>query len=313
MPGKIELVGVISIKHYNVVRFFISPTRYVESMIISHFFTVFTRFPRQLMIYLICLGIFVAGCDSNSDDMDMDPPVEDGKIRSIALEPGSKRTYNWSLTITARDFEGNILNELVESDVLVAEVMQNARPLEGISDPIEVRYYRSASPDTFSVNWYVQDDAGLTEVAFENPGILPRTTLKRGDQGPQGLRLAMLAGPGSNDVLSIDPVLREDPRIVFPYPMDVGDTWVSFSEPFLQTREVVLRDTVQVADDIFEVLHVTTESDVSGFDGWTDLISSTGLIERVSSTETPLRDALGTPVGTQTTEERLSLVRVEAP
>ena len=284
-------------------------------MIISHFFNAFALRSSSFLVCTVIFAFFATGCDSNSEEMDMDLPIEDGKIRAISLEPGSKRTYNWSLTITARDFEGNVLNEVIETDVIVSEVIANPRSIEGISNPIEIRYYREASPDTFTTNWFTQNDNDLREVAFENPGILPRATLKQGNGviNVHPLHLAMLAGPTQYATVSADPTLRDDPRIVFPYPMDDGDTWVSFSDPFLQTREVVSRDTVRVPAGTFEAFNVRTESDVAAFDGWNDIVSQEGLIERISSSETPLRDANGAPVGTQITEERLTLVQIERP
>ena len=222
--------------------------------------------------------------------------------------------YAWRLTTTATDFDGNILNQIEETDELVAEIVRSPRPIEGISDPIEVRYYRSASPDTFGVNWFEQDGDNLREVAFENAGIIPRTTLKRATKKYHPVELSLLAGPNAYTQAFIDPTPREEVRIVFPYPLDVGDNWVSFNTPFLQVREVISRDTIQSAAGEFVVFRMTTESpDIDGFAGWTDLVSSEGLIERIYLTETPLRDAQGAPLGTQTVEERLSLTDIERP
>lgn len=72
--------------------------------------------------------------------------------------------------------------------------------------------------------------------------------------------------------------LRDDPRIVYLFPLTIGDKWISFRSPFLQTREVVGSEMVTVRGGSFYCVKI--RSAVEGLFEYFDYVAAEGLVLR---------------------------------
>jgi len=76
-------------------------------------------------------------------------------------------------------------------------------------------------------------------------------------------------------------IIRQDPRVVYMYPMSQGDSWTSFTSPFLQTREVIGSETVQISVGSRLCAKIKTDSPIFNPETeWYDYVDADGLILR---------------------------------
>jgi hypothetical protein len=253
---------------------------------------------RLLPTALLALAaLALAGCDS-ADDPDF-----------AQLLPEDAR-YTWSLT-----------SRIVESDSLLfsngGEVTVRA-----VSRDASVPGYRglteleTATSTSESRVWYELTAERLRQVAAVVPVSTPPATPRMAEAAADVYGLPRivadliasrrLARSGSDSL-----VVRDDPRVVYELPLEVGSSWVSFTEPFGSTREVVGREAVTVAAGTFDCFVIRTEIDVDyeAFE-WLDYVSPAhGLVLRTMTGVQEFRGPDNPPGGELfRVDERLELI-----
>lgn len=257
----------------------------------------------RLLVPLLTL-VFLAGCDSAED------PV------STTLLPHDAR-YAWSLTDVEVDADSLVFGEGAE--VRVRTVARNAS-VPGYGGLTELETRRGESR---SWTWYEPAANRLREVAYRGAGVTPvaepraPSGVRRGREDVFGLpRLVAdlaeayrAARGGSVDSL----IVRDDPRLVYELPLEIGASWVSFADPFESTRAVVGRETVTVAAGTFDCFVIRTEIDIRRAEGesfeWLDYVSEEhGLVLRTVDAVSEYRGPDNQPTGAFTRSvERLEL------
>ncbi len=251
------------------------------------------------LFLLLALLVLVPGCDSSDD------PV------ATALLPDDAR-YAWSLE-----------SGLVEGDSLVLSTSEEVR-VRTASRNASVPGYRGLTELESSVgvgssrSWYEPREERLREVAYASPGstpvVEPRGVIVATDVYGLPYTVAQLVerhraerGGSEDDSL----IVRTDPRVVYELPLEVGRSWVSFTDPFGSTRAVVGRETVTVEAGTFDCFVIRTEidvvSDAEQFE-WLDYVApGRGLVLRTTETVQEYRGADNQTLGLLRTVERLEM------
>ncbi len=236
---------------------------------------------RLLLLALVL--VLLAGCDSADD------PV------SSSLLPDDAQ-YAWSLEQRTVETDSLTLRLSDEADV---RVVARDAAVPGYRSLTEIETSMRSAPDSVkSRMWYDVADEQLREVAYRNAGAAVSAQPRGGTsfaapslfaQPYTVTELLRRRGGARAASTSLDSlIVREDPRVVYRLPLAVGQEWVSFTDPFGSTREVVGRETITVAAGTFDCFVVRTEIDIvaarAQFE-WLDFVSPEhGLVLRTIDT-----------------------------
>ena len=229
----------------------------------------------RLALCAWCLLLF-ASCEKSDD--------AGGDVDSIDLSIGSAWTYRWHLAQYSS--AGDLLWDTAGTYIVVVSAIgQTVGPYQGLT-LLEAR--NQDLPSQTSAVWYSQSDERLTEVAYrlgQTPLVLP----KGSDPwlGKFAVAVSPIAEPLAiqrrlgSQLMSDSIQLRDDPRIVYLYPMSGGTSWVSFTSPFLQERTVEGYEDLRVQGGQYHCAKIRTRipTFVPDLD-WIDYVSSQGLVMR---------------------------------
>jgi len=189
---------------------------------------------------LFCLTglVLFLGCKHN-------PVDPGGNLTSVDFRLGNHEVYEWTIS----EFDSAGVAVVQYRDTFVVTVAAFGETLGTMTDLLRINAYQIRSPSETTSVWYRTSSTELTEVAYFAAGRVPVVTPKR--QGRSGLGPGFAPGPSVLEVpytvqrrlgylheISDSVIFREDPRIVYKFPLVVGSSWTSFESPFLQTREV---------------------------------------------------------------------------
>ncbi|GEM_PF-3523197 len=133
--------------------------------------------------------------------------------------------------------------------------------------------------------WYKATSDSLVEIAYSGAGGVPLVLPKKGTSSG----LSPMSVPPSlwryviKKLLTDSVQIRSDLRVVHRYPFSVGKNWVSFRDPFLQTRTVVGTEYVTVRAGRFLCWKIATTIDFGGGPldvEWYDYVATQGLVLR---------------------------------
>ena len=156
--------------------------------------------------------------------------------------------------------------------------------------------------------YYHQDRSALTEIAYRGYGSLAtpapgirtedRVTYHVGSRtfgsvlelkraltaaGPSGGWITDATGIGraaSSPALDGPITFRDDPRVALAYPLRPGSNWVSFTDPWTQTREVAGHEPARVPAGTFGSARIVTDVGIDPNLTWSDWVSAQGLVSR---------------------------------
>jgi hypothetical protein len=254
-----------------------------------------TRILLRIFLVLLCLPL--VACDSSSPD---GPAVSPD-----VLDEGDAWTYDALFTL--RPLDASTVDTLRQATIRVRVADTNAT-VNGTSGLIELASFSDSRPDAIQRTWYRQSPDSLVAVAY-NPGGAGITFSKGtpslngmpAGHGLLGLPLLVrrrMASPPQAQTLPIDTIGRDDARVVLRAPLDPGASWTSFEQPFLSTRTVARVTTVNPPAGSF--LSVDVETTLSEFGpsfDWSDYYASDGLVRRVVTDTTELRNEEGESLG----------------
>jgi hypothetical protein len=264
---------------------------------------------RKKIILLLVL-VPVISCNKS------DPTGSDFQLGTVPFESGRASVYAWSIGF--RDSAGNVVEMLEDTfEVRVAGIGETVGSMTGL-----VRLEAKPVQDDTLVTsvWYAQSTADLREVAYSGAGRVPviQPKLHKWSIANVGVlrhtefytEPYLVRSRFCISQMGVDSVLiRDDPRIVYQYPLVVGAQWRSFTTPFIQTREVVGVEQDTVPAGMFVCLRIRTTIPEFGTDLiWDDLVSTEGLIQRTLETTMLTSNSDMSVVDTVTYVERLELI-----
>ena len=239
--------------------------------------------------------LLIAGCEKSNDPA--------GEVSSINLSVGSAWTYQWQVEqySSSGQLEWDTTSQFI---VVVSAVNQSVGPYQGLT-LLEARDREDPSGTTEI--WYSQTNDRLTEVAYRSAentpivfpkgnGTLPMTISAPAPVSPFVQPYALQWGmPPSARSDSIQ--IRTDPRVVYVYPLAGGNSWVSFTSPFLQERTVEgYEEIVAPAGRYYSARIRTTLPAIAPDLDWIDFVSSQGLVKRILDSWVGVGDPSGNPV-----------------
>jgi len=210
-------------------------------------------------------------------------PTEYGSAPQVEFLPGMVYRYAWSSVL--RDTLGNVMVEERDTVVLtVASVEETLDTLEHL-----IRIVITSSSGTSEV-YYRNTETALIDVAYAvggTPLVEPsiRTIGEEWKNVVPSLALIVpmsvqrFAGdglPGGTDSV----IVRNDPRVVYQYPLSSGQSWVSFTYPFVETREVIGNEYVDVPAGGRSCIKIRTDLSWGGSIEWFDYVDAQGLVKR---------------------------------
>jgi hypothetical protein len=264
---------------------------------------------KRTILFLVLLP--VVACDKS------DPAGPGFEVGTIQFQPGQANVYSWSVGF--RDSARNIV-EMV-TDTFVVRVIGTGETVGSLTGLIKLEA-KSIHDDTkASCEWYAQSTSDLRDVAYSGAGHVPvvqpklhkglavnLNRLRRAGLFAEPYLLRFLASDSQRDVDSV--VVRDDPRIVYQYPLVVGTQWASFTSPFLETREVVGIEEVTAPAGVFVCVRIRTRIPEFAPDlMWDDMVSTEGLIQRKVELNIVRTNSDMNVVDTVTYVERLDLIQ----
>lgn len=217
-------------------------------------------------------------------------------IQSIEWKLGNNFVYSWSVVeVDSAGREQPLISDTVK--VQVVEIGETIGAYTGL-----VKF------EGFSLNrnrgsafvWYQIRNNEFVEVAYRTVGAVPIVFPKRGNSNnvdvgqfsgsfPFTLPNIVQQRLKVKEITADSVLMRDEPRIVYQYPLNTGKFWVSFNRPFLQTREVVGAENVQTSLGILRCTKIQTRIPTSAPTiEWFDRIDNKGLVLRTLSAALPV-------------------------
>jgi hypothetical protein len=244
---------------------------------------------REKVAIVALMVALVAGCEKSNDPA--------GDIQSINLTVGSAWTYQWNLE--QRSSTGELLWDTTSQFIVfVSAIGQSVGPYQNLA-LMEAR--DRDHPSGTSEVWYSQTSSRLSEVAYRSAGntpiVLPKKIAAVQASGYSPMAFSPFMEPFALRHISRDSFLadsvhvRDDPRVVYVFPLTTGTSWLSFSAPFLEQRTVSSYEDIAVPAGRFHTASITTTlPTVAPRAVWIDFVSSEGLVKRIFDSWVPMVD-----------------------
>jgi hypothetical protein len=226
----------------------------------------------RLLLPAFLVLFLLAGCDSAEEGIDI---------------PFLPQDARYAYSVDNRIIETDSVLFSLDETARVRTISRNATVpgYEGLIE-LETDFSNLGTQRT----WYERTPEQLREVGYSLSGIggavQPRGVAVVSDVFAWPRIVTELGGRhrpvgrtgGEEDSV----IVREEPRVVYEFPLEVGASWVSFSSLFLSTREVVGRETITVTAGTFDCFVIRTEVDVDFEEfEWLDYVSEEhGLVLR---------------------------------
>lgn len=236
---------------------------------------------------LAVLGV-LNGCDSGSEP---DPEPEPQDLR---LTAGTEFMYRWMQI--GLDSLGNEVTT-IDTKTYTVRVVAEDETVESFSNLFRLEAVSTDGEQGPTTSWYQLSDNALRDVAYVGAGLVPDVMPKRASQ-PTSPTFLPTALPESLDPTfqsnSDSIIVRSVPRVVYALPLDVGKSWISVNESFLQVdREVVRQETVEVEAGTFEATVISaTFSPIEGVT-FVEHVSDLVMVKRVSELPNDLLREIG--------------------
>lgn len=266
-----------------------------------------------LMCALLCL---FGSCKENPGGNGNGEQIDDTAPK-LAL--GDSYIYRWTMAMT--DSTKDSVSHYSEADTAYASVDAINQKVDMLTGLVRMKSRRSHETTTTTM-WYRQTSSLLAEVAYSSGGgtfVLPKSnrqdpaaivgaSLAPWDILPRSVQLFLKKKRISMDSAS----KRDDPRVVYMYPLRVGGEWLSFSNPFPEYRRVVALVNVSAGGRNYACAKIKTTLptiDANGDIEWYDYVGSAGLILRTMSIRgVVVTESSPDSAGVFTSEERLELL-----
>ena len=222
-----------------------------------------------------CLIILFSSCKD-------DGVKGDNTITSIPYVVGTSNSYRWSTQI---DSAGNFIQSI--SDSFTVKIESNTESFNGLNNLTLLEARRLSGTEVLQRVWYKMNNDSLTEIAYRFGPNMSGISIFPKRNSSIAFGSLMSLPRAINSVLATKTaldsiILRDDPRIVYKFPLSIGMRWISFHSPFLQTREVVGTEQVTVQSGVYSCLKIKSSFYISSTDSlvYYDYVTKEGLILR---------------------------------
>lgn len=252
-----------------------------------------------LIITAAIFLLFLGACD-----LIRESEMGHGEIDQINFEPGTVYTYSRILMRT--DSTQTDTLEVIASDTLQVSVHREYNIIE-LANTLRFET-TDVQSGQLTETWYLNNNDNFLELASRNAGrnppVQPKTVNSIGTifeaTGPvPSLITEFIEAEQEATADTLNPIIfRDQPRIVYDYPMHAGKRWISFIEPFTVSREVVGVETIEAAGRDQFLARIKNDfelySDLGGEVTIEELVGETGLYSRViSSSQSGFQPQLG--------------------
>jgi len=264
---------------------------------------------RNNIISALCFALF-ASCNN--------PSGNNSGGMYVNFVVGTNHLYAWSFEM--RDSLGNVLTS--DSDNVVVIVRGTNESLDSLTGLILLETHGQRENPGSEFVWYRQNQDSLVEIAYSNPGrvplVIPKQNQITNKKFTQNSSISPAIVPKSVQLLltakgiQLDSVrFRDDIRVVYKYPLTVGQQWTSFRDPFLQTRQMVGWENVTVKAGTFYCAKILTRIPELAPDlEWYDYVSAQGIVRRtIYFGNMLLTNENGDVIGTQSVNERSEMIQ----
>ncbi len=222
-------------------------------------------------------AVFIVSC---KDEQTISGP---STLQAIPFLLGSENIYSWSATL---DSAGTVFFNA--NDSISIRIISVSEKIGNYTNVALLEGHSLLNSGGSVKVWYLPTQDSLAEIAYSGAGRLP-VVMPKGEKRSSGYSELIL--PYSiRKVMSlksrtIDSVLwRDDPRVVYKFPLETGKKWTSFRTPFHQTRTVEGYELVSVTAGNFLcakiktdiIWNITPDTALT----WYDYVSAEGLISR---------------------------------
>jgi hypothetical protein len=229
-----------------------------------------------LGILVVMFSMFFGSCKKNGS-------TGSGEIGSVPFLAGAENSYEWSAT-----FDSSGINFYDERDTISIKVVSTSEVVGNYSGVVLLEGRSRNVYKGVLYTWYLSNTDSLTEIGYNGAGTLPVVMPKRNIFPsvyselilPRAVKEYLLEKKDLLDTI----IMRDDPRVVYRFPLSVGKQWVSFQNPFLETREVIGTEMVDVKAGSFLCSKIKTSIEFSNVQDtnlvWYDYVGTEGLVLR---------------------------------
>lgn len=267
-----------------------------------------------IVVLITSLSFLLLNC---SDD----DPTNSTDIKKYPANLGNEWEYTTTFTLIFYDSSGNIYGD----DTLfigntIANVIDDNDTLTNNNNLVLFSSYDVDTPQNINYIWYINDDAGLTAVAYSGPGssqpILPKSiTAAKNIFIENLLKNSLMPVIHFNINSSLeDSIQYYDPlRKVLKYPLMVGRTWTESTSPFTIKRTITNKKAIETQAGNFTCYIIKTEIEEFPNVSYEDFISlDAGLVLRRTNVDSLVHlNEQGDTLGFFNTTSISELIRLE--
>lgn len=236
------------------------------------------------LFFLISLLILVVSCENITNE---------GEVNNNSKYP-TKVGYEWEYNTTMKfelyDTLGHIdSTSFQDLGNTIVKVTKEFDTLGNFSNLIRFDVYDVSTPQNVNKMWYLNNDSGLTAVAYYNSGaslpVLPKNGRLTIEQIKTLLKISGLLSACdhfSNSIsISTDSILYYSPsRKVLKYPIKIGAKWTELNNPFYRERFVSKKQIVNSSYNSYDCYKIESIWQFSNTE-YNDYISlNSGLVMR---------------------------------
>jgi hypothetical protein len=231
---------------------------------------------RVSALYIALIAVTMTAVSSCTTDN------ESGTLPSVPFLTGASSSYLHTMSVS--DSLGTAIDS--RADSFTVRIISTNATFNGIAPLALLEMTKLGSTTPLQRVWYKTGSDTLTEIGYQflNAGSMV---------GGMSRFPKMQSGPGIGALMTVPETvrrimrmriaadsarLRDDPRIVYLFPLTIGDQWVSFRSPFLQTRHVIGSEMVTVRGGTFFCVKI--RSAVEGLFEYFDYVAADGLVLR---------------------------------
>ena len=229
---------------------------------------------KKIFVCIICSLVLIS-CKKNASG-----PFGPATVNSVTFLAGNSNSY----VLTLKDSVGTTATS--RSDSFSVRVTSTQEVLGNYKNLILLEATRLNSSVTLQKVWYKSEKDSLVELAYQFldynvPTVFPKSGVTSVSGSllflPQTIKMFL------NHNAKLDSLRwRDDVRIVYKFPLTKGQKWISFSSPFVQTREVIGEELVHVRAGSFFCMKIKSTIGSISSDSleFYDYVSQDGLILR---------------------------------
>lgn len=267
---------------------------------------------RRGIFVLFVVGIISLSCDHGVSD------GEQFLIQSHEWKFGDSFVYSWS--IAEIDSTGHEIP--ISSDTLKVQVASRGETVGSHRDMVAFKGFSLTYDRGSAIIWYEIKNGQLLEVAYRLDGgvpiVFPKRKIVNKFESSEFTTLLSFSLPniiqqqlGESEMKLDSTIVRDEPRVVYQYPLHMGNFWISFRDPFLQTREIVGVENVSTPLGISRCMKIQVRipAIIPNME-WFDYVDTKGLVSRTVLVKT-LRMSAGfiNVVDTVRIRERVQLLQ----